>query len=137
MIEKAFGIIPLTQTGKEWKVFLVHHKSGNHWAFPKGRPLASESAQESAKRELEEETGLKVVKFLREEPLTESYVFQREGKKIQKTVSYFLALAHGKVSLQSDEIIDGKWVSPPEALSLLTYPEARNLFTQVIQLLPC
>lgn len=135
MYDESFGIIPLSQTKGEWRVFLILHKPGKHWGFPKGHANPGENAQEAASRELHEETGLEVEKFLRETPLTEEYQFKRKGDLIRKKVSYFPALVKGKEKLQVEEIQEGKWVSLPEALRVLTFKEARSICEQLIKLL--
>lgn len=133
--EQAYGVIPCQKRGDAWHFFLVHHQAG-HWAFPKGRPEVGESHKETAERELFEECGLKVVRYLHKEPLQEHYTLQRDGVERAKTVTYFLAEVDGEVALQAEEIAAGEWLSPEEALKRLTFPEARSLCQRAHALLP-
>ena len=110
---KAYGIIPI----QEGKVFLVRHKNGGHWGFPKGRPELGETPLETAKRELFEETGLSVVDLISDEPIVE--------ERTSKLVYFFPALVEGVLSLQTKEISEGQWVTPQEVVEKLTYPEAK------------
>jgi 8-oxo-dGTP pyrophosphatase MutT (NUDIX family) len=135
MHEESFGIIPLMKEGHEWKVFLILHRSAQHWTFPKGRALISETPLETARRELQEETQLEVVRLLHEKPVIEEYQFYRGAQKVLKKASYFLAVVQGEVKLQEEEVSDGKWLSLQEALSQLTFKEARVLCTEVIAIL--
>lgn len=130
MREISYGIIPLRQKKAVWEVFLVRHQAG-HWAFPKGHPEAEETPRQAAERELKEETGLTVSSYLIDEPLTEQYVFTFQGKKIFKTVYYFLAKTTGTAVIQEQELSDGAWVSIDQASELLTFPEARRIWNQV------
>lgn len=131
--EESFGIIPLRHTGEDWHVFVILHKQGNHWGFPKGNPDPSETPLESAKRELTEETGLKVEKILTDAPIIETYSFYRDKVKIFKTVHYFAAIVSGVFLLQPEEIRDGKWLSFAEAKKILTFDEAKALCAKIEQ----
>lgn len=133
--EESFGIIPLERDEKDWKVFLILHRSAHHWAFPKGHAMADETPLETAKRELKEETNLEVVRVLQESPLIEQYHFHRDSQKIIKKVFYFLAEVQGEVILQQEEVREGKWMSLQEALVQLTFKEARSLCAEIIKML--
>lgn len=125
--EESFGIVPLRHTDDEWTVFIILHKHGDHWGFPKGKADDGEHPLESAKRELEEETGLVVEKLLQEEPITEQYSFYRANRKVEKKVHYFPAIVSGALLLQPEEIRDGKWLTFDEAKKQLTFAEAKKL----------
>lgn len=59
--DKSFGVIPVFKNdGGEYFFCLVKHRAG-HWGFPKGHPDVDESEEETAKRELLEETGINTV----------------------------------------------------------------------------
>lgn len=129
--EESFGIIPLKQEGKEWSFFLILHKNGNHWGFPKGKREVEETPLESAARELFEETGLKIERLLTDVPIFEKYIFSRKGKQVEKSVTYFPALVSGEVLLQEQEVREGGWFPYEQALKRLTFQEARNLCKQL------
>jgi len=128
MNEESYGIIPC----REGEFFLVQHQAG-HWGFPKGHAESGESPEETARRELFEETNLKVVRLLTPTPLVEQYTFLRYGKRIEKQVTYFLAQVEGEVALQGDEIAQGRWVSFEEAAELITFPEGKELCQRAIK----
>lgn len=130
---ESFGVIPLIQEEGEWKVLLILHKEGSHWSFPKGKADPGETAQASAIRELKEETGLDVVKFLTEKPYVEQYQFRSKFDTIQKTVHYFPAIVSGTLALQEEEIRDARWLPLSEAIDRLTFKEAKNICTLVIK----
>jgi bis(5'-nucleosidyl)-tetraphosphatase len=136
MIEdQSFGIVPLIKQEKGWKVFLILHREGNHWGFPKGHKHGEETPLEAAIRELREETGLNFESLVHESPLTEEYQFRRKGEIITKRVVYFPALVSGDYKLQSEEIRDGAWFSFLEALQRLTFKEGRSICTELMKLL--
>lgn len=124
----SFGIIPFRLIKGKWQVLLIQHLNGQHWGFPKGRAEKTESAQDTAIRELEEETGLKVQRFLSLEPLTEHYYLSDQEKN--KTVSYFPALVTGVLKCQVDEVLQAKWCDLDEAIKQLSFPGLQTIFTQ-------
>ncbi len=128
--ETSYGIIPLQKQKHEWIVLLIQHRAG-HWSFPKGHPELDEEPKQTAERELHEETGLTITRYLSDAPLKESYQFKREEKKVDKTVNYFLAEVEGDVILHTEELKDSKWVSIKDAASHVTFPAAKRLCEQV------
>ena len=133
--EESFGIIPLSHKSGRWEVFLIQHHRGHYWGFPKGHAEPGETSEETALRELKEETHLDVVRFLSQEPFIEQYQFLVEGKKISKRVSYFAAEVSGAVRLQLQEIQDGIWLPIPEALDKVTHREGKSILSQVAKIL--
>lgn len=124
--EKSYGIIPLRKNGDKWQVLLIKHQAG-HWAFPKGHPEEGETARDTAARELTEETNLKIVGIISEIPIQENYIFQREGFLVYKTVEYFLAIVHGDITIQEEELADFEWVNLLDAKTKITFSEGKNL----------
>jgi bis(5'-nucleosidyl)-tetraphosphatase len=133
--DESYGIIPLMQEGKQWKVFLILHKEGNHWGFPKGHRQGHETQLEAATRELKEETGLDIVRVLDEAPLTEQYRFRRSGQNIVKKVFYFPAMVTGTFQLQLEEIREGRWFTFEEAIKQLTFKEGRSICAHLMKIL--
>lgn len=131
--DASFGVIPLRDT-QPWEVFLIKHRRG-HWGFPKGHLEAGETPEQAAARELEEETGLVVKKFWETDPLVEHFSFYYQGTKVEKTVTYFLALVDGEIKLQEEEIEAGKWVTLDKAKEILTFAEAKAVCNQVQKIL--
>lgn len=133
--EESFGIVPLMKKGEVWEVFLIQHRGGRYWGFPKGHAEPNETPLEAASRELKEETHLDCVRLLQKEPLHEQYWFQMEGKRVFKKVTYFIAEVSGTVELQKTEINDGIWIPLSEAINQVTHPEGKAILAEVIQLL--
>jgi 8-oxo-dGTP pyrophosphatase MutT (NUDIX family) len=127
MQEHSFGIIPFIDKGGERLFLLVQHRDG-HWGFPKGHKEAGESDMAAAKREFEEEAGIKDYNILGEKTFIERYEFKKGGEAISKTVSYFLAAAHSpNVVIQEKEIADYRWAAFEDALKLITFKEGREM----------
>lgn len=112
----------------EGKVILVHHKQG-HWSFPKGKAEPGESEEETARREIKEETCLDVdfIKGFRRE------ILYRLGKNRKKAV-YFAARARdGNAVCQFDELQDARWFKYDEALNMLNYEDAKKILMEAIE----
>lgn len=133
--EESFGVIPLSKQNGRWLVFLIQHAKGRYWGFPKGHGEEGETPQESAIRELKEETNLDLVHFIDTPPIVEEYWFQLKGERVHKRVVYFVAIVEGTISLQKEEIQDGAWVGFPETFDIATHPEAKTILNQVHQLI--
>ena len=133
--EFSFGVIPLQNTEKGTFVLLIFHKGGKHWSFPKGHKEPGETDLETASRELKEETGLDIERYLSEDPYMESYTFYSFHEKILKTVSYYPAFVKGDLKLQPEEILDARWLPIEEAVNQLTFKEAKVICQKVAELL--
>ena len=96
------------------------------WTLPKGTPNPGETIEETALREVAEETGLEVRIVA---PLDSiQYTFVQSGTRIHKTVHYFLMEpVGGDLSRHDHEFERVRWVSLNEAPELLTFPTERAL----------
>lgn len=123
--EKSAGAIVYRTEGSKKLYLLLHYEEG-HWDFPKGHVEKGESEEETIRREVREETGIKDIVF---EDFRESihYFYKREGKTIFKEVVFRLASTREKDVKLSFEHVGYKWLSYEEALSQLTYDNAKEL----------
>lgn len=132
--EESFGIIPLKRFRNQWKLLLVQPHKG-WWGIPKGHPDRDENAKEAAVRELFEETGLEIVRYLIDAPLKENYHFYSGKVLIHKTVTYFIAEVQGEVVLQEEELKGFKWVPLSKASEFATYDETKIVLNKTKELL--
>ncbi len=129
--EESYGTIPLKKKKNKWFTFIIKNKSGNHWGFPKGHANISETPKLAAARELKEETNLKIIRYLYQEPIIEQYHFKRNSDEITKKVYYYLVEVEGISKITVDEILDGKWIELTDAKEEITYPQSKAVVTQV------
>ena len=96
------------------------------WTLPKGTPNPHETLEETALREVAEETGLEV-RLL--EPLDAiEYTFVQGGTRVHKTVHYWLMEpVGGDLERHDHEFDEVRWVSFVEAPALLTFDTERAL----------
>ena len=127
--ERAAGYVLFRERGGRREYLLVRNKNGRHWGFPKGRIEAGESPEEAARREVAEEVGirdLRPIPFSR----TINYSFIRNGKLIHKEVTYFLAETREQGTLNTQELVEMRWLPFARALATLTYPEQRGVLKE-------
>lgn len=96
------------------------------WTLPKGTPDPGETIEETALREVTEETGLEV-RIL--EPLRAiEYAFVQDGTRIRKTVHYYLMEpTGGDLARHDSEFERVRWVPFDEAPGLLSFATEREL----------
>ena len=106
------------------EILVVHRPRYDDWSLPKGKLHADETFEQAAAREVEEETGVAV--RLRDEIGSVRYADRRGRPKL---VRYWLMEAddHTTSIGAPDEVDEARWVSVPQALSLLTYAHDREL----------
>ena len=129
--EQSFGIIPMRREEGAVVVLMVQHQK-DHWGFPKGHQEEDETPRETAKRELKEETGLKILSWVSPTIFSESYQVERDGVAIQKEVHYFPAVVTGDVHLQTTELKRFRWLKLSELSSIATFNEMKHLCAQFV-----
>jgi bis(5'-nucleosidyl)-tetraphosphatase len=110
----------------ERKFLLLHYTSG-HWDFPKGNVEVGETEVEAVIREIFEETGITDVRFVEGFVQPIFYNYRRDGKLVQKKVSFYLAQTPTSNIKLSNEHQDFLWVDFTSALATLTYRSARDI----------
>jgi 8-oxo-dGTP pyrophosphatase MutT (NUDIX family) len=101
-------------------------RDGYTWTLPKGTPNAGETREQTALREVAEETGLEV--RITDELDSIEYWFIQRGTRIHKTVHYFLMEpVGGDLSRHDHEFDDVRWIRFDEAASVLTFETERAL----------
>lgn len=130
--ETSYGIIPFRHHLGLWQVLLVQHRQG-HWSFPKGRIEADENPEHCAVRELLEETGLKVVRYLTDRTFVEHYQLIRDDKPKHKSVTYYVAEVEGEATPQLSELLACQWFDVDKVVNQITFPAARDLFADVLK----
>ena len=109
-------------------------RDGRTWTLPKGTPHAGESREETAIREVEEETGLRVRIT---GPLDSiEYWFVQSGTRIHKTVHYFLMEPiGGDLARHDHEFDEVRWIPFDHASTMLTFETERALVARAAQLI--
>lgn len=118
LYEKSCGGIIFYKTKQNTKILLVKNNNGRYWSFPKGHIEDGETEQQTAMREIKEETGLDVTIVDGFREISEYCPFG----KIRKRVVFFLARAFtDNVKIQKEEIDSYIWVDLQQARKLCSY----------------
>ena len=101
-------------------------RDGVTWTLPKGTPVPGETTEQTALREVTEETGLQVRITAPFDSI--EYWFVQGGTRIHKTVHYFLMEpTGGDLAGHDHEFEEVRWVSLADAPALLTFETERSL----------
>lgn len=127
--EKSCGCILFKEIREEYFVLLVHHNLG-HWGIPKGHVENGETEEETAVREVYEETGVRtaVVPGFRE------MITYSPKSNVVKDVIFFIGeIKGGSVTPQLSEVDEVAWINTDESLRLITRKNERNLLEHAIK----
>ena len=125
MVEKACGCIIMNDD----KVLLIKQNQG-FWGFPKGHVEEGETEEETALREVKEETNIDVL--IEDQKRYETQYTLPNGNT-KKVVFFVAKKIGGEEKKQEDELLDLKWCTSKEALELLTYEDIKKLFKKVLK----
>ena len=122
--EKSCGAIVYRKHHGNTELLLVRHLKSGHWSFPKGHMEAGETEEDTARREIKEETGLDV---LLDTGFRETVNYSPK-KNTKKTVVYFVGMvASHELIPQQDEISELRWLEIEQAGNVLTYDNDKLL----------
>ena len=135
-VEHAFSaggvVIRHSHNGPELVLGLRRHEGRRDiWSLPKGTPDGDETPEQTAVREVREETGLEV--RILDTIGDIHYRFVRDGRRIDKTVHYFLMEATGGDLADHDhEFADVRWFEVAEADALMRFPTERDILARAL-----
>lgn len=108
------------RSAPEIEIALVGRVRENIWTLPKGTPAPDETREQTALREVREETGLDTC-IVGEVGVIE-YSFSRRGMRFIKQVFHYLMLATGgSLDLHDHEYDEARWFAFSDALHAMTY----------------
>jgi len=125
-VRAAGGVVWRTQAGR-LEVLVVHRPHYDDWSLPKGKAQAGESDEDCARREVEEEAGLRC--RLGPEIASASYT-DRKGRP--KVVRYWAMTPLEGTFEPHDEVDEVRWLPLDEARELLSYPRDGEVLTSLL-----
>jgi 8-oxo-dGTP pyrophosphatase MutT (NUDIX family) len=132
----AGGIVVRYESDQPWLVVgsRRRERDGRTWTLPKGTPNAGETREQTALREVREETGLEVRIT---GPLDSiEYWFVQSGTRIHKTVHYFLMEpVGGDLAGHDHEFDEVRWIPFASAATMLTFETERALVARAAEVL--
>lgn len=137
-VERSAGAVVFRDT-KKGRVYLVlQHPGGTnrrvsrptatgHWDFPKGHIEKGEKTEDTVRREVKEETGIRRITFIPGFKETIRYFVNYDGAKRLKFVAFFLAITRETRVIISPEHQAYAWLDFPHAYRRLTYANAKAI----------
>jgi 8-oxo-dGTP pyrophosphatase MutT (NUDIX family) len=99
--------------------------------LPKGGPNPGESGEQTAAREVREETG--VTAKVREPLGDVNYWYRRGGRRVYKTVHFYLCdYVSGSTEDHDHEVENARWMPLADARTALSYPGERALIERAL-----
>jgi len=131
-VEKSAGAVIFRKEGGKIFYLLLHYQSGAkrprpYWDFPKGHIEKGEKPEDTAVREVREETGLRDINIKEGFKESVKYFFKFKGENIFKIVTFFLAETKTKKVKISFEHIGFQWLPYQEALEQLNFKNAKEI----------
>ncbi len=131
-VQSAGGVV----VNRKGEVLIVN-QHGNSWSLPKGHIEAGEEALVAARREIEEESGLKNLNYIKSLGSYARYRLALDGgddKSEHKTL-YFFLFTTDDVALKpiDPENPEARWVAPSDVTKFLSHKEDRAFFERVLK----
>ena len=122
--EKSCGCIIINENNK---ILLIHQLKG-HWGLPKGHVEDNETEEQTAIREVKEETNLDV-------EINTNYRYTMEyspKENVEKQVVFFVAKnITDNIIVQEKEVQGAKWLNIEDAIELITFDNSKELLRKV------
>lgn len=119
------------------KILLLYKQYKNRyegWVLPKGTVEEGETFQQTALREVKEETGVSagIVKFVG----TSQYTFSTPAYIVHKSVHWYLMTSSGYYSRPQREeyFVDSGYYKYHEAIHLLKFPNEKRILKEAYQM---
>jgi 8-oxo-dGTP pyrophosphatase MutT (NUDIX family) len=127
--EFSAGAVVFKREAEQILYLLLHYEEG-HWGSPKGHIENNETIEETARREICEETGLTDVRFIEGFKEYNRYFFSSKNGRVFKTVTFLLAETCTKEIKLSFEHIGYEWLPYEEAVEQVTFEDEKKVFRQ-------
>ncbi len=131
VVRAAGGLVTRPAAGDDVEVLVVHRPRYNDWSLPKGKTEPGERAEDTARREVEEETGYRCTLGAELPPV---HYEDRRGRRKEvrfwhMTVTPQQAAGPGDepAFAPNREVDERRWLSPTAAATLLSYDADRRL----------
>lgn len=138
--ERTIGIV-VYRTTPQGVRFLLLHKAGPYWIFPKGRPNLGEEGDElaTAFREVQEETGIRRAQIRLVDGFCETYDYDFDvhtpgggSRHVKNTAVFYLGETNEAKIRVSSEHLSGDWFDAPTAHRKLFYPGGRGILSKAV-----
>ena len=126
--EKSCGAVVFKKIKNDIYILLIKHNVG-HWSFPKGHVEENETEEETAIREIKEETNLDVI-------LDNNFRFVNTYSRREnsiKDVVYFVGYPMNEEFKPQEEISNIGWYKEVDAYNKITYDNDKEVLRKAIE----
>ena len=130
------GGVVASNDGHGVTVILCRRGEPPRWSLPKGTPDDGETMEETAIREVREETGLdvRIDTFLHS--IDYWFVRSEDGRRCHKTVHFYLMdVIGGSIDRPDEEFDEVRWMTAREALDTASYPNEVKVIEKALEVL--
>lgn len=132
LYESSCGAVVFRRIAGEVRYLLIKNKRSANWGFPKGHIENGETKEDTAKREVLEETGIRI-NIIPGFISTSEYTIQG---KVEKSVSIFVAsTTDTQTKIQQEEIEDYIWLNYSKAIKTLKFENDRSILERAHEFL--
>ena len=125
-VEKSCGAVVFTKINGKRKYALICSPEG-FYGLPKGHMEENETEQETAIREIKEETNLNV-KLIDGFRTTTQHTFTKNGEERLKKITYFIGEYNNQdYKKQDDEVTDIVLLDYDKAFEKISFDDTRNV----------
>lgn len=129
--EKSCGAVVIKEENNE-TMFLIIKQHDEYWHFPKGHVEEGETEEETAIREIKEETNIDVEldnKFRK-------VITYSPKEDVIKDVVFFIGKAiSNDLIIDPKELLDAKWVNAKETEKYFKYEDNKEVFKEALKYL--
>ena len=133
MIYEYVGVQSDKRKRKE-DLFLLLESRRSDWNFVKGHREYGESDEQTLRREVYEETGIKSFKILGFVGKIKYRFLNKAGQRISKEVKFYLTLSDTRTVRLSSEHINFRWADYEEAIEILPFPQSISILHKAVKM---
>jgi len=128
LTEKSAGAVIFRKEKNVIRYLLLHYfYKSEYWDFCKGNIEQKENPEDTAKREIKEETGLEKIEIIPGFQEKTTWFYKRDKENVLKEVTYFLVETKVKEIKISKEHIGYGWFSFGEAMEKMRFKNNKEI----------
>ena len=132
--ESAGGVVK----NKEGKILVVSQR-GTSWSLPKGHIEQGEDALQASRREIQEESGITDLTFIKELGKYDRFKIGKDGGEDTselKTLHMFLYTTNENNLKPTDpDNPEARWMEVEQVAELLTHPKDKEFFLKILPII--